>query len=447
MKVSLLLSIQAIALAAQGHPAAHPRDNVPIPPSEDPFYTPPEGFETTAPGSILTHREIPYPFVSLGPESKLASAHHILYRTNDNFGHATATVTTVLIPENADPTKLLSFQLAEDAAYINCAPSYTMQQDVDEGLGGLLSKGHLLLVSDALQRGWVVAIPDFEGSNGAFLANFKAGYATLDGIRAVLSSGDFTGIAPAAAVAMWGYSGGSLASGFAAELQPLYAPELHIVGAALGGVIGDIAKTVPLMNKSPSAGIIVMGLHGLSNEYPEIAALVTDNLVDDPAKREKFLKARQQCSLDASLSFAFDDVTSYFNNPDFINDPLLLQVQHENDMGQRTPRIPLLVYKGLFDETSPVNDTEKIVSRYCADGVAVDYREVVTHEHQLLSIDGFLDAIPWLSDRLDGTPVEQTCTKRSQLLPISNIDSVDVLVGTVGEDADYILGSVVDSIL
>lgn len=44
---------------------------------------------------------------------------------------------------------------------------------------------------------------------------------------------------------MWGYSGGSLASGWAAGLQPNYAPELggNLLGAALGGFVTNITAT------------------------------------------------------------------------------------------------------------------------------------------------------------------------------------------------------------
>ena len=48
----------------------------------------------------------------------------------------------------------------------------------------------------------------------------------LNSIRAALKSGKITNIKDDAKVVMWGYSGGSLASGWAAALQPSYAPEL-----------------------------------------------------------------------------------------------------------------------------------------------------------------------------------------------------------------------------
>jgi hypothetical protein len=47
---------------------------------------------------------------------------------------------------------------------------------------------------------------------------------------------------------MWGYSGGSLATEWAAELQPTYAPELNFAGAALGGLVPNITSVLKTIN-------------------------------------------------------------------------------------------------------------------------------------------------------------------------------------------------------
>lgn len=52
--------------------------------------------------------------------------------------------------------------------------------------------------------------------------------------------------ASAAKVALWGYSGGALASAWAAQQQHSYAPELYdkIVGSAFGGTPVDLGAIV-----------------------------------------------------------------------------------------------------------------------------------------------------------------------------------------------------------
>ena len=69
-------------------------------------------------------------------------------------------------------------------------------------------------------------------------APLEPGYFTLDGIRAALGA-ERLGLSPSAPVALWGYSGGGLATAWAAELCADYAPELDIVWAVLGSPVGD----------------------------------------------------------------------------------------------------------------------------------------------------------------------------------------------------------------
>ena len=69
-------------------------------------------------------------------------------------------------------------------------------------------------------------IPDYEGPKASFTAGKQCGQSTLDSIRAVLKTTNVTGIQDAK-VAMWGYCGGTVATGWAAALQePTYAKEL-----------------------------------------------------------------------------------------------------------------------------------------------------------------------------------------------------------------------------
>lgn len=61
---AILLLIQLVLVAALP-PAARPWIRAaPLEPSADPFYTPPEGFESSAPGTILRSRSVPIPWLS-----------------------------------------------------------------------------------------------------------------------------------------------------------------------------------------------------------------------------------------------------------------------------------------------------------------------------------------------------------------------------------------------
>ena len=155
----------------------------PIPPSQDPFYQPPSGYENSAPGTILKSRPVPVPvaFYSYDPVN-VKGAYQLLYRTTDSHGNPEAAVTTVIQPYNADAGKLVSYQTAEDAPFVDCAPSYTFQfgsQDFGNG-----QKIELLLILAALNKGYYVNTPDYEGPKAAFAAGIQPRPPTHDTNRA-----------------------------------------------------------------------------------------------------------------------------------------------------------------------------------------------------------------------------------------------------------------------
>jgi hypothetical protein len=128
---------------------------------------------------------------------------------------------------------------------------------------------------------------------------------------------------------MWGYSGGSMASGFAAKLQQSYAPELDIAGAALGGTVPQIAGNTQAINQSPFVGLVPPSVIGLSNEYPEVADALSNMLV--PKKRDAFMQAANQCIVANILQFFGDDLYSYLKGDNGFS--RFAPIIKENSMG------------------------------------------------------------------------------------------------------------------
>ncbi|PGH34676.1 hypothetical protein GX50_02464 [[Emmonsia] crescens] len=428
-----LVALYLSATIVHGLPSQLLNPRAALLPEDDPFYVPPPGFEDSAPGTILRHRNTPAPIAAFGfAPVNLDGAYQLLYRSSDNFGRPAATVSTVLIPHGADFSKVLSYQFAEDAASPNCAPSYALQKGSESGghLGTATTHAEFILVMAALERGWVVTAPDFEGSNAAFLANLRAGYATLDGIRATLASKKITGVSKEATVAMWGYSGGSLASGFAAELQPSYAPELKIVGAALGGTVPNIKTALAAINKGDSAGLIPAGILGLAHEYPEIQAIIDEQIVAE--KREEFLKAEVECLNANRQRFDKVDIYTYIKGGEAVlNSPTVNRVLAENSMGQHTPEIPLLVYKAVRDEISWVNDTTALVNKYCNEGASVDYRLSKSGGHIDLAVIAAPDALLWLDKRFRHITPQKGCVSSTRFTPLESPWAFAVLTETL----------------
>ncbi|KAI4672754.1 uncharacterized protein J4E78_001256 [Alternaria triticimaculans] len=428
-------AIKAALFALVGLAAAAPRPGLlgsllgaggsaPIPPSDDPFYTPPAGFESAKPGAILRSRPVPsalslFQTIPLN----LKGAWQLLYRTTDSLGNPVATVTTVMVPKNADSKKLLSYQVAEDSGgEINCAPSYTLQTKSNTtyaGTGGI----EAALIAASLNQGWIVNSPDWEGPKSTFVAGFQAGYATLDGIRAALASGATTGVDSSAKVQMWGYSGGALASEWAAELQANYAPEIPFVGMAIGGVTPNVENVFNTINKGLFAGLSAAGFLGLGNAYPEFGKYVQDSL--KPEKADAFNQAGRQCFYADVKTYAGQDIFTYFKQGQAIFDDPIAEntIRTGATMGLHgTPSMPIFVYKAVKDEISPIADTDALVDQFCKAGVSITYVRDSFGEHFTQAATSTGDVLNYLTDRFNGVPVSG-CSIRNEFLDLLDAGS------------------------
>ncbi|KAF8862992.1 LIP-domain-containing protein [Acephala macrosclerotiorum] len=401
-------------------PASHnlsPRAT-PLPPTEDPFYVPPSGLEDLKPGTILRSRPIgELSFQGVVPFTAKAS-YQLMYRTTDSLGNASAAVTTIIIPENANTSRVLSYQIAEDAAWANCAPSYVVQlgsNPEDFGSNGL----ETLFIIAALDQGWIVNLPDYEGLQSAFTSGIQAGQATLDSVRAALASGNLTTISPGAEYQMWGYSGGSLASEWAAELQPSYAPELNFKGVALGGLVPNITSVLLTINKSLFAGLVPAGILGLASAYPELEAYIDEHLI--PANTSTFKKVLTQCTAEDIITYAGQDLFSYFDEGE---ETLMAAIPQSvlsatGQMGTHgTPQMPVFAYKAIADEISPVADTDSLVAKLCSQGANIQYVRDELGEHASEGITGSGDAFGFLVDRFNGVSMTPGCTTTNVLSDI-----------------------------
>lgn len=376
------------------------------PPSEDPFYSHPSGFENAKPGDILRHRAPPSPLGAFGTVPlNLKSAHQIQFRTTNSQGNPDTAITTVLVPNDGNMSRLLSYQDIQDASYLNCAPSYAIQ--VETNSNNSLSKSSSIFEAGALKLGWILSIPDYQGTQAAFSSGLQEGQATLDSIRAVLSSSSITGISPEDVdITMWGYSGGSIATGWAAELQPSYAPELKIAGAAIGGTVVNLNNTIKSMNKTPYASLGVAGLWGLYQgfETPEMKKLLDDETF--PENRTEFERPRTQCASGDFDQFSGQDVFQYLKSGEgFLNkSPMKETIEKAGIMGKRdVPQIPLHFYKAKGDEVNSIDDNDALVKNYCDRGIAsLEYVRNSMGDHSTESIIGSGDAIQFLKDRFDG---------------------------------------------
>jgi hypothetical protein len=166
-------------------------------------------------------------------------AYQLLYRTTAINGTAISGVTTVFNPPLSgllQPNRFVTFDTAYDGAAQSgiCDPSYNYQEGSLQA--DLISDLEYFIIQFYLLEGYVVSSPDYEGPDSAFGAGRLSGMGALDSMRAVRNFGSklgFTTDNPA--IASYGYSGGAIASGWSASLKETYAPELNVVGWAMGG--------------------------------------------------------------------------------------------------------------------------------------------------------------------------------------------------------------------
>jgi hypothetical protein len=91
----------------------------------------------------------------------------------------------------------------------------------------------MLILQGFLLQGYIVSSPDYEGPDAAFIPGRLEGVVTLDSMRAVSNYKNTLGLSTSTPkIVGYGYSGGSVATGWAASLHQAYAPELLVQGVS-----------------------------------------------------------------------------------------------------------------------------------------------------------------------------------------------------------------------
>ncbi len=425
---ALAALVASAAIAAPGAAAA-------VPPQQDPFYsyTGATPLASIAPGTVLKTRTLAYHVVGIPLP---ITAVQLLYRSTGELGQPTVNVTSVLEPPlHLGPPTALSYQSFYDSLNQDDEPSYAISGGVT--LGGLIPNVESVLIAPALLAGETVVVPDTEGQNADFAAGPEYGYNTLDSLRAALSS-PATGLMGAPKIGLIGYSGGAIATEWAAELAPSYAPSVnsHIVGAAFGGTLVDPAHNLHYVEGSTTwAGVIPMALIGVARSFQ---TNMTPYLSEYGLQLYNKL---QQASiievLDAYPGLTWSQLAKpQYPTPESI--PVYVQDANQLIMGSHgTPSVPLFIGQGAGGELegTPGNkpgigrgdgvmiagDVRSLAREYCGRGVPVQYVEYESLSHVPSAAPWLVEATSWLTDRFAGFPAPQDCSsiaRGNSLAPI-----------------------------
>ncbi|KAJ5302987.1 hypothetical protein N7476_009786 [Penicillium atrosanguineum] len=391
---------------------------LPLAPADDPFYQPPAGFESEAPGTILKQRDIHVAFLGLIPDP--VTAYQLLYRTTAVNGSAIATVTTIFKPINPKKDRFISFQTAYDSSASICNPSYNYQLGAAQT--DIISSAEQLILQIYLLLGYIVVSPDYEGPDAAFGPGRLAGMGTLDNMRAV-SNFETLGLSSTSPMIVGiGYSGGALATGWTASLQPSYAPELKIKGwhpSNLTGTLLELDGGV-FSGFSPAA---VVGLSQPSAYGTELSALISSILTTEGASKINF--ASKNCAVADLLNFAGQSLFStsiQSLGPELLYNPTIQSVLKENTMGvnkDETPTAPVFVYHATQDEIIPYSNASVMVDSWCNYGANVKFTTFAAGGHATTEVIAVADAVNFVEAAFAGTTTSG-CTKNTELASILN---------------------------
>jgi hypothetical protein len=376
-------------------------------PSADPFYAyDPAAIAGVSAGTVLKSRTISVPTLGVLPGSSVPGT-QALYRTQNQLGQPTATVATVIPPPAAGPpppTKLLSYQTFYDGLDDSCRPSYTLQGGVP-ATGSGNADNNLLL--GYVRDGYTVVSSDYEGPTDDYTAGRESGYGTLDGIRAAESKLGLTATAP---VGLVGYSGGSIASDWASELSPSYAPELNILGVAEGGIPVDYAHMFAYINGSTAwAGVIPAVTLGLFRAY----RLDLAQYFNTTGQQILGEVAKGCLTASAYPGLHFEDLLKLeYRNWQQV--PELVRIFNDAIMGTvGTPKEPLFMAVGNADGNGDgvmlAGDVTALAHTYCGRGVPVQFHVYNGSDH-IASITQFdSDARQFMQQRYAGAMPANEC--------------------------------------
>ncbi|MFX0576310.1 lipase family protein [Nocardia nepalensis] len=367
-------------------------------PDPDPFYAAPADLAAHRPGDVLDVRALPPVVFFPGATVTLVS-----FRSTNSHGAPIAATTTVITPFGHRPdAPLLSYQHFINALGTACAVSHQLYTG-DPNLATTAS-----ILNTALAQGWSVALPDHLGPNFAFGAARLGGQIVLDGIRAVKRLPDLA--VQHSRVALAGYSGGGMATGWAAALQPSYAPELELAGAAIGGApmnIESMAEAVGF-ESHPAFGLAMAAAIGLEREYPQRIPISAYLNKRGLAVRDAMANS---CTNQILVTGVGGSAREYTDSTPTAAFPEAREVLRENSLEfyPGVPEIPVFEWHSPTDPLIPIDAIGNVDRRWCAAGVPVQTLEVPAFEHLSAAVSGAPEALSWLNARILGEPAPASC--------------------------------------
>jgi hypothetical protein len=347
----------------------------------------------------------------------------LLYRTTDQLGRPTWNATSVLKPPIAlHPERVIAYGSFYDSLNRFDGPSYAVHGGRSSGAAAVHAETALMV--PFLLEGYSVVIADTQGRTADFAAGPEYARTTLDSLRAAISAPS-TGIGAKPDIALLGYSGGAIATSWAAALAPSYAPGINkrIVGAAEGGLLVSPARNLDYVSGSQVwAGVLAMALIGASRAFginlrPYLNAYGLGLF-------EKLDRASIAAVLGAYPGLTWQKIAKpQFKDPEEIR--IYVDVVNKLNLGTRpSPTVPMFIGQGSGGEvegtpgTKPglgkgdgvmiAGDVRTLARKYCRAGTRISYRQYPLSHFTTVPV-WLPDAIAWVEQRFAGVAAPTSC--------------------------------------
>lgn len=384
------------------------------------FFNAPQDLNKYKPGDIIDQRTLKYHIASLPTPIDVVQ---IKYRSTDVNNKPSYNITSVAKPLGRSKGRLISLHSVYDSLDVAHSPSRAVAGDLSLGLSN--PTGEATLVAHMITEGYTVAFPDIEGQNADLFVGPTYGRLTLDGIRAALKS-RMTGLKPTTKVGLIGYSGGAIASTWAAQLAPSYAPDINkqLVGAAAGGIPVNLMNTAQYADHGLFWGPIgAMALVGLARGHN----IDLDKYLSPYGKRLlneiKFASVTEVTGSYSGVTLASLLKPEY---KDLHSIPELVEAGNkDNLLLAPNPTVPFFIGEangGILDGTPTgprgigtgdgvmvTGDVHALAHKYCSAGLPVTYREYQALGHTVGFVPWYAEGWGWLKARFDGKPARSNC--------------------------------------
>lgn len=365
---------------------------LPTPVDDDDFFLAPADVSRLEPGDLVRTRQVR----GLLPRPR-TRLRQFMVRSTDARGLPVAVTATLMEPKapwtGSGPRPVLVHNVAIDALGTKATASYRIVHG--------LSQDFPTVVPLWLARGYAVLIPDHEGPRMAYAEGTMAGQAVLDAVRGLAALDASYRESP---TVLYGYSGGAIATVWAAQLQPSYAPELTVAGAIAGGTPTDFTLLRDSMNGTTAAGLLGAATIGIAREHPEMVELF------GPSGLWAATRIRNLSVVPLALGgLARIRLEQLSIDPDAFESEIAQRVIAQNMPGAAAPSAPFAFYHGsryarFSDRWIPERGALELAERWRALGATVEHRSVVG-DHFVGAVTGLPFVLQWVHDRFRGRPV------------------------------------------